>query len=99
MKKIEQFQITSLMLSGFKSYEEPTESIRQSGYLSRSRWCSRAPLKTLHPRQGNHSKHLFSNLLRLLGEPYPIGLIHPILYQLSIHNKDSDSISASDCHH
>lgn len=25
MKKIEQFQITSLMLSGFKSYEEPTE--------------------------------------------------------------------------
>lgn len=25
MKKIEQFQVTSLMLSGFKSYEEPTE--------------------------------------------------------------------------
>lgn len=27
MKKIEQFQITSLMLSGFKSYEEPTELV------------------------------------------------------------------------
>lgn len=27
MKKIKQFQITSLMLSGFKSYEEPTELV------------------------------------------------------------------------
>jgi DNA repair exonuclease SbcCD ATPase subunit len=27
LKKIEQFQITSLMLSGFKSYEEPTELV------------------------------------------------------------------------
>lgn len=27
MKKIEQFQISSLMLSGFKSYEEPTELV------------------------------------------------------------------------
>lgn len=27
MKKIEQFQITSLMFSGFKSYEEPTELV------------------------------------------------------------------------
>lgn len=27
MKKIEQFQITSLMLSGFKSYKEPTELV------------------------------------------------------------------------
>ena len=27
MKRIEQFQITSLMLSGFKSYEEPTELV------------------------------------------------------------------------
>ena len=27
MKKIEQFQITSMNISGFKSYEEPTEFI------------------------------------------------------------------------
>ena len=27
MKKIEQFQITSISISGFKSYEKPTELI------------------------------------------------------------------------